>query len=85
MKAYIKKNKWDTFLKNRIKYGYIEENDDFFAKRIEKFLLVCVHKKKREVILVTRIGIAAFTETHKTEYQELIDDDLIEFVKSEFD
>lgn len=85
MKAYIKEEKWEIFLKNRKKYGYIEENRDFFAKRIDAYMLVCVHKRKREIILVTRMGIAAFIETHKNEYQELINDDLVEFKKSKLD
>lgn len=85
MKAYIKKEKWNLFLEKKNEYGYIEENKDFFAKRLDSHLLVCVHKRKREIIVVTFMGIAAFVDAHKEKYQELINNDMVEYKKGKFD
>lgn len=85
MKAYIKKEKWTDFKSNRKKYGFSEENKTVYAKRIDKYIILIVNKRTKELKLFTMMGSAAFIDAHKENYQDLINDDFIRFEKTILD
>lgn len=85
MKAYIKKEKWDEFKKNRIKYGFLEENKSVYGKRIDKYIILVVNKRTKELKLFTMMGSAAFIDAHKESYQDLLDNNFIRFEKTMLD
>lgn len=85
MKAYIRKEKWDEFKRDRKQYGFLEENKTVYIKRIDKYMILIVNKRTKEMKLFTMMGSAAFIDSHKEEYQDLINNQFIRFEKTWLD
>lgn len=90
MKAFIKKDKWEYFIENWLDYGYLPSIDEILKnpcvyKKIDIGLYVIVDTITKEIHLVTPYGSSPFMEVQTKYFQELIDNDLVEFVKGKFD
>lgn len=95
MRAVIKTTKWVEFMYNHLSYGFIEDNvpgkkEKMFVRPVKDneddplslFLIVTMDK---ELHLVTPMGESPFMETHKKEFEDLLDEGFIEFQKGQFD
>lgn len=87
MKAYIRKDKWNDFKENYLDYWFLPPIDDipFYVKTIEKNLKLIINKKTRELKLITPMGESPFMETQNQFYQDLINDDFIQYKSGKFD
>lgn len=89
MKAYIRKDKWNEFKENYSKYNFIpsaKKGLGYVKPLYDGDILICVIARTRRVTLLTGLnGESPFMEAHKDKYQDLIDDDFIEYVKGKFD
>lgn len=97
VRAFVKKDKWVNFLATSMHYGFSSDenpktNESFLARVVhgpnkladifDVFLIITMD---RELHIVTPFGESPFMETHEAHFKDLIDDDLIEYVKGEFD
>jgi hypothetical protein len=80
MDAKIKEGK----LKELLDFEFEESKNTYF-REIKYPVLLVVDKKTRYMVVKTPFGEAAFMEAHKDKFQDLIDADMVEFVKGEFD
>ena len=90
MRAFIKKEKWEYFIENWLDYGYLPSIDGTLKnpsvyKKIDVGLYVIVDAITKEIHLATPYGSSPFMEAQTRFFQELIDNDLVEFVKGKFD
>ena len=88
MKAYIKKEKFEEFKNKYLYYGFklaVNPSKGWVKEIDPTRLWVVVMKRTGEVKLLTPMGGSPFMEAHKDKYQELIDNDMVEFVKGRFD
>lgn len=90
MRAFIKKDRWEYFIEHWLDYGYLPSIDGTLKnpsvyKKIDVGLYVIVDTITKEIHLVTPHGSSPFMEVHAKCFQELIDNDLVEFVKGKFD
>ena len=90
MRAFIKKDKWEYFIEYWLDYGFLPSIDGKLKgpcvyKKIDVGLYVIVDTITKEIHLVTPCGSSPFMEAHTKRFQELIDDDLVEFVAGIFD
>lgn len=97
MRAFIKQDKWVNFLATSMHYGFSSDENPKTKQSIlvrivngpndfkgfcDVFLVITMD---RELHIVTPLGESPFMETHEAHFKDLIDDDLIEYVKGEFD
>ena len=88
MKAYIKKERFEEFKNRAEEFGYkfLPDHKNNFVKTIDvNGLWIRIRGRTREIKLLTPMGGSPFMEVHKDKYQELIDNDMVEFVKGRFD
>lgn len=89
MRAFIKKDKWEEFIEKWLDYGYLPSFDllrhPSVYKKIDNLLYLFVDTVTKEIHLVTPLGSSPFMEVQTKYFQELLDDDLVEFVKGKFD
>ena len=89
MKAYIKKDKWNEFKEQYSKYNFIpsvKQGYGYVKVLYGGDILVCVISRTRRLTLLTGLGgESPFMEAHKDKYQDLIDNDFVEYVKGRFD
>ena len=88
MKAYIKKERFEEFKNRAEEFGYkfLPDYKNNFVKTIDvNGLWILVRGRTREIKLLTISGSSPFMEVHKDKYQELIDNDMVEFMKGRFD
>lgn len=90
MKAFIKKDKWEYFIENWLDYGYLPSigeklKNPCVYKKIDIGLYVIVDTITKEIHLVTPYGSSPFMEVQTKYFQELVDNNLVEFVKGKFD
>lgn len=89
MKAFIKKDKWETFIENWLDYGFvptpINSKKPSVYKKIDNLLYLIIDVPTRELMLITPYGSSPFMETQTQHFQDLIDAGFIEFVKGKFD
>lgn len=77
----------------KIKEGQLERLPDFgfkenratYMRTVKDNLILLVDKKTRHMVLRTPFGEAAFMESHKDKFQDLIDADMVKFIKGKFD
>lgn len=80
MDVKIKEGKLDKL----INFGFAE-SEKIYSREVKYPVLLCVDKKTRYMVVKTPLGEVAFMEAHKDKYQDLIDNDLVEFVNGQFD
>ena len=94
MRAFIKMDKWASFMINHTLYGFLTDvranEKSVYVRNIghdanEPLPIYLVITMDRELHLVTPMGESPFMESHEADFSDLIDDDLIEYVKGEFD
>jgi len=89
MKAYIKKEKWEEFKYDYLKYGFTQAINPKagYVKVIDKEypMFVAVIRKTRELKLIVGNGESPFMEVQQQYYQELYDNNFVEFKKGKFD
>lgn len=66
-------------------YGFYEYKDRMFIKPLSSTLCLMVNCRSRRLYLTTPLGQAAFMEAHRESFQDLLDANMVEFLKSEFD
>ncbi|TCU72842.1 hypothetical protein EV204_105178 [Tissierella praeacuta] len=80
MDAKIKEGK----LQHLSSYGF-QETDKSYIREIKYPVLLVVDKKTHYMVVKSPIGEVTFMESHKDKFQDLIDADLVEFVKGKLD
>ena len=89
MKAYIKKNKWNEFKQNYTKYSFIpsaKQGLGYVKPMFDGRILICVIARTRRLTLITELGgESPFMEAHKDKFEDLVENNFIEFVKGKFD
>ncbi|WP_353096208.1 hypothetical protein [Tissierella praeacuta] len=71
-------------LKELINFGF-KETEEYYAREIKYPVLLLVEKKTRILVVLSPLGEAAFMESHKDKFQDLIDAELVEFIKGKYD
>ena len=81
MKAFIKKEKWEEFKKDYVKYGFS------FAVFPDKFYtkVILISRKTREIKLITPYGESPFMEVQGNYFEDLITNNFVEYKKGIFD
>lgn len=85
MKAFIKKEKWEEFKKDYVKYGFSVFPDKFYTKPIDRFLVILISRKTREIKLITPYGESPFMEVQGNYFEDLITNNFVEYKKGIFD
>lgn len=87
MKAFIKENKWEEFNESINDYGFSlgYKPKTYYMRKVEDDIMLTVHRKTRELQLITPMGVSPFMEVHTNMYKDLVDNDLIEFIAHKFD
>lgn len=89
MRAFIKNTSWNKFLTNSLSFGFLSDynkkrGETIFVKPID-FDLFLIITLDREIHLVTQMGESPFMESHESEFQDLVNEGMVEYVKGEFD
>lgn len=82
MKAIIKKN-FD--LEDLVRFGFREDinlknNTKVYLREIKSPVHLVVNTKTREIRVITPMGAAAFIESHKDKFEDLIKAEIVEFI-----
>lgn len=87
MKAFIKKEKCEEFKKDYVKYGFSFAvfPDKFYTKPIDRFLVILISRKTREIKLITPYGESPFMEVQGNYFEDLITNNFVEYKKGIFD
>ena len=81
------KEKWEEFKKDYVKYGFSFAvfPDEFYTKPIDRFLVILISRKTREIKLITPYGESPFMEVQGNYFEDLITNNFVEYKKGIFD
>lgn len=95
MRALIKTSKWVNFIYEHMAYGFMTDTnpktkETMYVRNVGRddndpipvYLIITMD---RELHLVTPMGESPFMESQQAHYKDLLDDDMIEYVKGAFD
>ncbi len=82
MNAIIKK---DFNLEKLKDFGFKLAGNTGWFREIKHPVYLAVDKPTRHLVVVTPYGEAAFIESHKDKFQDLLNAKIVEFVEGEFD
>lgn len=94
MRAFIKFNRWIEFIETYGEYGFY--NDTLPKNNLSVYVrpadandpltpIVLMITMDREIHLATPMGESPFMESHEDVFRDLLNEDLVEYVKGEFD